>query len=185
MSARFFPSAAAFRAWLRQNHASKRELWIGFYKKASGLDGMTYAEAVEEALCYGWIDGIIRRIDAVSYMHRFSPRQPGSIWSTINVGHVARLSREGRMQPAGLAAFAARDPRKTGIYSFESRSELRLPASLTRQFKANPKAWAFFRSQAPSYQRMIVFKIATAKRPETRTRWLERAIAASSVGKRL
>ena len=185
MRPRFFPSVAAFRAWLEIHHADTRELWIGFYKKAAGRAGLTYAEAVDAALCFGWIDGIIRRIDAISYTHRFTPRQPGSIWSKINVGHVARLKRAGQMHAAGLAAFAARDAKKTGVYSFEAKRRWRLPAACAQQFRAHREAWAFFRRQAPSYQRLVIFKIATAKRPETRLRWLERVIAASAAGKRL
>lgn len=146
---------------------------------------MTYAEAVDEALCFGWIDGIIRRIDAISYMHRFTPRRRDSIWSRVNVGNIARLRRAGRMHPSGLAAFAARDPRRTEIYSFETGGKWRLPAGYAQKFRANRAAWAFFTRQTPFYQRMITFKIVTAKRPETRLRWLARAIAASAAGKRL
>ena len=181
----FFPTPAEFRGWLDRHHASTAELWVGFYKKKSGKIAMTYAEAVDEALCFGWIDGVLHRVDDDSYMHRFSPRRPGSIWSNINVGHVARLTAAGRMHPAGLAAFGARDPGRTGIYSFESKRPLKLPADFARRFRANPTAWKFFSAQAPSYQRLVLHKIVTSKQAATRERWLARAISASAQGKRL
>ena len=185
-SPRFFPSPASFRAWLEKHHASVTELVIGFYKKGSGRGGLTYAEAVDEALCFGWIDGIVRRIDDVSYSHRFTPRKAGSIWSNINVGHVARLSAAGRMQRAGLDAFAARSAARTGIYSFENRDRARaLPPEYEARFRANRKAWAFFTAQAPWYQRTAVHKIIAPKLAATRERWLARIIKDSAAGRRL
>jgi len=179
-----FASAVDFRRWLEQNHATATELQVGFYKKASGRDGLTYREAVDEMLCFGWIDGVVRTIDADSFTHRITPRKPGSIWSNVNVAHVARLTKAGKMHAAGLAAFAARSAARTGIYSFENSAK-KLPASLEKKFRANAKAWAFFSAQAPWYQRMITHKIVSAKQEATRLRWLERAMIASAAGRRV
>lgn len=179
-----FKTAADFRRWLAKHHATAAELQVGFYKKNSGEGGLIYKEAVDEALCFGWIDGLIRKIDADSFTHRFTPRKPRSIWSNINVANVARLTAAGRMHAAGLAAYALRDLRRTGIASFENRDQ-KLPPALERRFRAEKKAWAFFSAQAPWYQRLIIHKIATAKQETTRARWLARVIAASTAGKRL
>ena len=179
-----FTSALKFRRWLEQNHATTTELQVGFYKKDSGNGGMTYKESVDEALCFGWIDSLVRKIDAVSYTHRFTPRQPRSIWSNVNVAHVARLTAAGKMSAAGLAAYALRDPKRTGTASFENHGR-KLPSVYLRQFKAEKKAWAFFSAQAPWYRRLIIHKIVTAKQEATRERWLARAIIASTAGQRL
>jgi uncharacterized protein YdeI (YjbR/CyaY-like superfamily) len=180
-----FQTAGEFRQWLEQNHTRATELWVAFYKKSSGKPGMTYAEAVDEALCFGWIDGIIKRIDAERFMHRFSPRKPRSIWSNVNVGHATRLIAAGRMRPAGLAAFTARETSRTGLYSFEQRERpMRLPAAYERLFRANRQAWAFFEAQPPSYRRLVIFKVVNPKQPATRERWLARFIAWSAAGKR-
>jgi len=181
----FFPDAAAFRAWLAAHHADTAELYVGFWKKSSGRGGLTYPEAVDEALCYGWIDGVIKSLGPEAYRHRFTPRQPTSIWSNVNVAHVARLTAAGRMAPAGLAAFAARRASRTGVYAFESKAPLRLPADFARRFKAHAAAWTFFSAQPPSYRRLILHKIVRSKLPATRERWLLRAIAASAAGRRL
>jgi uncharacterized protein YdeI (YjbR/CyaY-like superfamily) len=181
----YFPQAADFRRWLGQHHADTPELWIGFFKKSSGKVAMTYIEAVEEALCHGWIDGIIKRVDADSYMHRFTPRQPRSIWSNVNVARVEKLIAAGRMHPAGLAAYAARDPTRTGVYTFETKQPAALPAAATRRFKSHRQAWRFFTAQAPSYQRNIVRWVMSAKQAATRERRLDKAIAASAGGRRL
>ena len=179
-----FTTAAKFRRWLEKNHVTATGLQVGFYKKDSGMGGLTYKEAVDEALCFGWIDGIVHRIDAVSYTHRFTPRQPGSIWSNVNVAHVARLTAAGKMSAAGLAVFALRDPQRTGTASFENRTR-KLPSAYLKQFKANKQAWAHFSDQAPWYRRLIIHKIATAKQETTRERWLARVIAACGAGERL
>ena len=179
-----FASAAEFRRWLGKNHATATELHLGFYKKASGRGGLTYPEAVDEMLCFGWIDGIVRSIDAASFTHRVTPRRAGSFWSNVNVRHVARLTAAGRMRPAGLAAFAARTAAKTGAASYE-RPPQKLPRAYAKKFRARAKAWAFFTAQAPWYQRLITHKIVGAKQEATRLRWLERAIAASAAGRRI
>jgi uncharacterized protein YdeI (YjbR/CyaY-like superfamily) len=185
MSATFFKTTAEFRAWLEENHATATELHVGAYRKSSGLGGMTYLESVEQALCFGWIDGVVRRIDAVSFVHRFTPRKPGSIWSNINVAHVARLTAAGRMHPAGLAAFAARDPGKTGTYAFERKTEPVLPPPLAKKFRAAKAAWKFFSAQPPGYRRLALHRIVTAKQAATRERRLAQLIAASEAGRRL
>lgn len=185
MTPRFFKSPAAFRAWLEQNHGSATELWVGLYKKAHAHRGLTYPDAVLEALCFGWIDGVMRRIDDESHMQRFTPRKSGSTWSNINVAHVERLTREGRMAPAGLAAFAARSAAKTGIYSFERKTPAQFPPALLREFKAHATAWKFFHAQPPGYRHLATFHVASAKQEATRARRLAKLIAASAAGRRL
>lgn len=184
MTVRHFKTAAAFRRWLEQHHASAAELQVGFYRKDSGKGGMTYHEAVDEALCFGWIDGIIRKIDAVSYTHRFTPRRPGSIWSNVNVAHVARLTAAGRMHPAGIAAFKARTRDKTGVYSFENRPQ-RFPAAIEKVFRSALPAWAIWRTQPPGYQRVAIHWVTSAKQEATRQRRLARLIALTARGRRL
>lgn len=184
MTTTHFATAAEFRRWLEKNHASAAELQVGFYTKASGKAGMTYPEAVEEALCFGWIDGIIRKIDADTYTHRFTPRKPGSIWSTLNVARAERLIRAGRMRPAGLAAFRARSAKKTGVYSFEKRPE-KLPAAFEKLFRADPTAWAGWKKFPPGYRRTAIHWVTSAKQAETRGRRLARLIALTSRGVRL
>jgi uncharacterized protein YdeI (YjbR/CyaY-like superfamily) len=179
-----FKSPAGFRRWLAGNHARATELQVGFYRKDSGKRGITYRGALEEALCFGWIDGLLRRVDMHSYTIRFTPRRPGSNWSLINVGHVKRLKKAGRMRAAGLKAFAARTAAKTGVYSFEQEAAM-LPAAAEKKFRANKKAWAFFTAQAPWYRRLVTHKIVRSKQKATRERWLARAIADSAAGRRL
>jgi len=185
MNVTHFATAREFRSWLVKNHASVTELHVGFYKKNSGIDGMTYKEAVDEALCFGWIDGVMRKIDDVSFTHRFTPRKPSSIWSNVNVGHVARLIAAGKMHAAGLRAFEKRKAAKTGVYSFEQKRPAKLGPVHLQKFKASTKAWKFFSAQAPWYQRLVIHKITTAKREATREAWLDRAIDASARGVRL
>lgn len=185
MTPRFFKSAAAFRAWLEQNHATASELWVGLYKKHAAHRGLTYPDAVLEALCFGWIDGVMRRIDDDTLMQRFTPRKPGSTWSNINVAHVERLTSEGRMAPAGLAVFAARSAAKSGIYSFERQQPAEFPPALLRRFKANRAAWNFFNAQPPGYRRLSTHRVVSAKQEATRLRRLEKLIAASAASRRL
>ncbi|MFO1514509.1 MAG: YdeI/OmpD-associated family protein [Verrucomicrobiota bacterium] len=180
----YFRSAATFRVWLEANHASATELWLGFYKKDSGKGGITYAEALDEALCFGWIDGVKKRVDELRFTQRFTPRRPTSVWSLINVGHVERLTKAGRMKPSGVKAFAARTAAKTGIYSFENRPR-ELSPELQRQFKLATAAWDFFQQQPPGYRRVASFWVMSAKRDETRTRRFARLISDSKGGRRL
>ncbi len=177
-----FRSPAAFRGWLEKHHAGTDELLIRLYRKHASAKGMTYAQALDEALCYGWIDGVRRSYDADSFTIRFSPRRRGSIWSKINVAHVKRLIREERMTAPGLAAFSARDEKKTGVYSFENRPKKFSPA-LGKTFRAEKKAWAFFHKQAPWYRRTSIHWVMSAKQEKTRERRLGILISCSKAGK--
>jgi uncharacterized protein YdeI (YjbR/CyaY-like superfamily) len=179
-----FPSPAEFRRWLEHNHASTTGLWVGFYRKDSGQGGLTYPEALDEALCFGWIDGIRKKAGADRYTSRFTPRRSGSIWSLINIGHVGRLTTAGKMHAAGLKAFAARLAHRTGVYSFEQKSH-KLSAAYEKKFRTNPKAWAFFTAQAPWYRRTAIHKVVSPKQEVTRLRWLNLLMADSARGKRL
>jgi len=185
MKARFFASPADWRRWLAANHDRVDELWVGFYKKASGKPSITWVESVDEALCFGWIDGIRKTIDADRYMNRFTPRRRGSTWSAVNIKRVAALKRAGRMHEAGLRAFRNRKDDKTAIYSYEQRKTSTLPRAYARTFKANKAAWTFFSSQAPSYQRVTTGYVISAKQEETRQRRLAVLIEASARGRRL
>ena len=185
MTPTHFRAPADFRRWLEKNHASAQELWVAFYKKGSGQRGMGYREALDEALCFGWIDGIVKRVDAERYMQRFTPRRTRSIWSNVNVGPVERLIAEGKIHAAGLAAYAARDPRRTGVYSFERQTPASLSPEFARRFRANKQAWAFFQAQPPGYRRLAIHRVMMAKQAATRERWLDRLIIASSAERRL
>ena len=185
MEPHFFATPGEFRAWLEQHHADQTEVVVGFYKKATGRPTMAWTDAVREALCFGWIDGIRRSIDAESYSNRFTPRKPSSNWSAVNVRHVEELSREGRMTPAGLAAFEARAPARTGVYSYEQRHEARLDQAQEEQFRSNPGAWEFFRSQPPGYRQTAIYWVVSAKREETRARRLAALIDDSAHGRRI
>jgi uncharacterized protein YdeI (YjbR/CyaY-like superfamily) len=180
----FFRTPADFRAWLGKHHDTARELLVGFYKIGSGKASITWPESVDEALCFGWIDGVRRRIDDVSYSIRFTPRRPGSIWSLVNTKRVAELTKQNRMRPAGLKAFAARDAKKTGVYSFE-RETASLPPPFEKTFRANKKAWSFFEAQPPGYKRLAAYFVVSAKQEQTRMRRLERLIRDSAEGRRL
>jgi uncharacterized protein YdeI (YjbR/CyaY-like superfamily) len=181
----FFRTSAAFRRWLERHHASATELWVGFYKKGSGRPSMTYAESVDEALCFGWIDGVRKSVDADRYVNRFTPRRPGSVWSVINTRRARALIAEGRMHPAGVAAFKTRDPKRSGLYSFEQRKTAALARLETAAFKASKAAWRFFESQPPGYRRLATWWVISAKRPETRVRRLQTLIDDSAAGRRI
>ncbi len=180
----FFSVPADFRTWLQLNHATANELWVGFYRKHTGKPSMTWPESVDEALCVGWIDGIRKSIDAESYMIRFTPRRRGSIWSAVNIRRVTVLTNEKRMLPAGLAAFAERRENKSGIYSYEQRSE-QLPEPYATRLRKNKQAWEFFAAQPPSYRKAIGWWVVSAKQEETRRKRLEKLIAESARGRRL
>ncbi|HSE23550.1 MAG TPA: YdeI/OmpD-associated family protein [Pyrinomonadaceae bacterium] len=181
---RFFSGPTAFRKWLEKNHDQKNELLVGLHKKNSGKKTLTYAEALDEALCFGWIDGVRKNFNEISYTIRFTPRKPKSIWSRINVNHVERLKKEGRMMPAGLAAFAKKEDKRTGIYSFE-KAPREFPAKFLKNFRTNKEAWKFFSAQPPGYRRLVVFWVVSAKREETQLRRLEHLIKISANGERL
>ncbi len=178
-----FKNAAAFRAWLTRHHSSSDALVVSLSKVRTGR-GLTYAQALDEALCFGWIDGVRRSLDADSYSVRFTPRRPRSIWSRVNIAHVERLTSEGRMTPAGVSAFEARDERRTGTYSFE-RPPAELPSAFVRTFRANNAAWMFFQAQAPWYRRTTIHWVVSAKRQETRTKRLATLIACCAQQKRI
>ncbi len=177
----FFRSTAAFRSWLTKHHASSRELLVGFHKVGSGKRSVTYPEALDEALCFGWIDGMRTSLGADSYTIRFTPRRRDSIWSAVNLRHVARLTADGRMRAAGLEVFRERDRAKAKRYSFENRPRP-FDAAATRRFKANARGWAWFTAQADSYRRTAQWWVMSAKKPETRQRRLAALIQSSARG---
>jgi uncharacterized protein YdeI (YjbR/CyaY-like superfamily) len=181
---KFFRTPADFETWLEKNYARATELWVGFYKKDSGKPSITWPESVDQALCFGWIDGIRKRVDETSYQIRFTPRRRGSIWSAINIKRADELARQKRMRPAGLKAFAARIDNKSGIYSYEQRTT-ELAEPYATHLKKNKAAWNFFRMQPPSYRKMIGWWIVSAKKEETRMARLAKLIGESAKGKRL
>jgi uncharacterized protein YdeI (YjbR/CyaY-like superfamily) len=179
----FFATPAAFRAWLEAHHATVRELWVGFYKKATGRPSITWPESVDEALCFGWIDGIRKRIGDSSYMIRFTPRQPRSTWSSVNLGRIEELSRQGRVHPAGLRVYEQRSEARSGIYAYEQRQAAALDAAAEAQFQANAAAWRFFQAQPPSYRRLAIWWVVSAKREATRQKRLTTLIDDSAHGR--
>jgi uncharacterized protein YdeI (YjbR/CyaY-like superfamily) len=184
MYPRFFKTAADFRKWLDENHESVQEQWVGYYKKDSGKPSISYPESVREALCFGWIDGLRKSIDADSYKIRFTPRRPKSIWSNVNIKYVEELKKLGLMKPAGLKAYSIRDPKRSGIYAFE-REAMTLSEPLEKKFRANKAAWKFFEAQPTYYRTTCVYWIMNAKREETQQRRLERIIKCSAAGLRV
>ena len=180
----FFRTSADFRKWLEENHATAAELWVGFYRRASGKPSITWPESVDEALCFGWIDGIRKRIDEISYKIRFTPRRRGSIWSAINIKRAQQLTKEKRMRPAGAKAFEARRKYRSGIYSYEQRTA-ELPEPYAKMLKKDKAAWDFFQAQAPSYRKMVAWWIVSAKKEETRLIRLKKLTGASAKGIRL
>jgi uncharacterized protein YdeI (YjbR/CyaY-like superfamily) len=183
MKPTFFATPAEFRAWLEANHQSAKELLVGFYKRGSGKPSISWPESVDEALCFGWIDGVRKSIDEDAYTIRFTPRKPTSIWSAINVAKVAALETLGRMTPAGRRAFAARTPERTGVYSFELEAAAVLGPDEEQRLRANAKAAAFFDAQPPGYRRTSIHWVISAKRDETRRRRLDQLIADSAKGR--
>ncbi|CAN5737648.1 YdeI/OmpD-associated family protein [soil metagenome] len=181
----FFATPGEFRAWLEANHDSARELWTGFRKKGTGRPSMTWPESVDEALCFGWIDGIRKSVDAERYVIRFTPRKTTSTWSAVNIARVAELTRQGRMQPAGQVAFARRTEAKSGIYAYEQRKTAALDAAAERKFRACRKAWEFFQAQPPWYRRTATWWVISAKREETRQKRLATLIEDSAAGRTL
>jgi uncharacterized protein YdeI (YjbR/CyaY-like superfamily) len=179
----FFASAEEFRAWLEEHHETATEVWVGQWKKHTGKQCLSWAEAVDEALCFGWIDGLLRRIDDERHMQRFTPRKPSSNWSAINIANVERLRAEGRMRPAGEAAFARRRDDRTAVYSYEQRKNPQLEPDEQAQLEADAAAWAYFSSRPPSYRRPAIWWVISAKRPETRARRLATLIADSAAGR--
>jgi uncharacterized protein YdeI (YjbR/CyaY-like superfamily) len=181
----FFASPDEFRQWLAEHHSRETEVVVGYWKAATGKPSMTWSQSVDEALCYGWIDGVRRRIDDDSYTIRFTPRKPRSTWSLVNIRKVEQLSAEGRMTPAGLAAFAARREENSGTYSHERAEAAALQPAEEQLFRDQPQAWTWFEAQAPSYRRAALHWVTSAKRPETRARRLAVLIADSAAGLRI
>jgi uncharacterized protein YdeI (YjbR/CyaY-like superfamily) len=181
---KFFRTPADLGTWLEKNHATASELWVGFYTKDSGKPSITWPESVDQALCFGWIDGIRKRVDEISYQIRFTPRRRGSIWSATNIKRVKELARQKQMRPTGLKAFAARIENKSGIYSYEQRNT-QLQQPYEKLLKKNKAAWNFFEKQPPSYRKMIDWWIISAKKEETRLARLAKLISESGKGKRL
>lgn len=180
MKPKFFPTPEDLCAWLERHHATETEVLVGFYKKGSGRPSITWPQSVDEALCFGWIDGVRRSLGEEAYTIRFTPRKRTSIWSAVNVGRVAELTRLGRMRPAGLRAFEARNPEKTAIYAFERKVPAELSPIQDKKLRANRKAAAFFDAQAPWYRRTALHWVISAKREETRERRLAELIADSA-----
>jgi uncharacterized protein YdeI (YjbR/CyaY-like superfamily) len=178
-----FTDPAAFRAWLEANHAAADHVWVGYFRKGVGKTAITYPEAVEEALCFGWIDGIGYRIDDQVHTNRFTPRRKGSSWSAPNIAKVAELKRAGRMHAAGLRAFEDRDRRKDSPYLRDHPLRQGLPAELQSQLRASPAAWAYWQAQTPGYRRQAAFWIQSAVRPETRERRMASLIEDSDAGR--
>ena len=184
MKVKFFKTPSDFRKWLAAHHASETELWVGFYKKDSGKASVTWPQSVDEALCFGWIDGIRKNIDEVSYKIRFTPRKQRSTWSAVNIKRVGELTEQGRMEEAGLKAFAARQENRSGIYSYEQRSP-ELPAQYAKKLKKNAAAWKFFQAQPPSYRKAVNWWVVSAKQEETRLKRLDKLIDDSAAGRRI
>ena len=179
----FFATPDDFRAWFEQNHETTAELWVGFYKVGSGRLSITWPQAVDQALCFGWIDGVRKRIDDESYVIRFTPRKPNSTWSAVNIRRFRELEAQGRVRPAGLRAFAARADEKSAIYAYEQHEAAELDPEADKQFRANERAWTFFQSQPPSYRRTAIYWVISAKREETRARRLATLIADSEASR--
>lgn len=184
MEPTFFAAPADFCDWLEKNYERESELLVGFYKVGSGKPSMTWPQSVDEALCFGWIDGVRRSINGESYSIRFTPRKAQSVWSAVNIKKVEELSAKGLMKPAGLAAFARREEGKSKIYAYEN-APAKLSDVFEKRFRTNEKAWTFFCSQAPSYQKRAIYWVMTAKQDATRQSRLEKLIVTSADEKRI
>jgi uncharacterized protein YdeI (YjbR/CyaY-like superfamily) len=181
----FFAEPADFGKWLEEHHSSAPELWVGFHKKGTGNPSITWPESVVEALCFGWIDGVRKSLGASSYMIRFTPRKPGSIWSTVNIEYAEQLISSGRMQPDGLKAYELRKVEKSSIYAYEQKEEAKLDNDSEKQFRSHAKAWEFFQSQPAWYRKQAIYRVTSAKREETRLKRLTALIESSEQGRRI
>ena len=184
MDVTFFATPADFRAWLAEHHDKAEELWVGYYKKGSGKPSITWPESVDEALCFGWIDGVRKRLDDESYVIRFTPRRRSSNWSAVNIRRVDELTEMGRMAPPGRKAFEERDRSKDTQYSYEPGLR-QLDERHEAELRRNERAWRFFQAQPPSYQRAASWWVMSAKKDETQRRRLRALIEASEQGERL
>jgi len=182
MNAVFFSNPTEFREWLIENHKDKTELFVGFYKVKSGKASMTWSQSVDEALCFGWIDGIRKSIDKDSYQIRFTPRKKDSIWSAVNIKKIEKLTKLGLLEQAGITTFENRTESKSKVYAFEQK-DLELPPDFENQFKANKKAWEYFQSLAPSYRKYSLHWVLSAKQESTKTKRLQELITSSELGK--
>jgi uncharacterized protein YdeI (YjbR/CyaY-like superfamily) len=180
----FFSAQQDWHKWLEEHHDKESEIWIGFYKTGSGIKGITNKEAVDEALCFGWIDGLVKGIDNHTWKKRFTPRKPRSIWSNINIKRVEELSQLGLMRPEGLKAFSLRDGKRSGIYSFENERK-EFSGAFLDTFLDHKGAWQYFLSTAPSYQKVATHWVLSAKQEATRQKRLQKLIEDSEKGKRL
>jgi uncharacterized protein YdeI (YjbR/CyaY-like superfamily) len=181
---RFFATPGRLRAWFERNHDRETELWVGFHRKGSGKPSITWPEAVDQALCFGWIDSVRKRVDDTSYMNRFTPRKPTSTWSAVNVKRVRELIELGLMTPAGLRAFEARRDNRIGIYSYEQRPQ-ELPAKYARPFRTDAPAWKAWRAMPPGYRKAATWWVISAKKEETRQRRLATLIETTARGERI
>lgn len=180
----FFSNPLEFRKWLEKNYEKEMELYVGFYKVDSGKPSMSWSESVDEALCFGWIDGVRKSIDKESYFIRFTKRKPKSIWSAVNIKKIEELTKQGRMKPAGIAAFASRQESRSKIYAYE-KQDVKLSDDFESRFRANEKAWSFFQSLPPSYQKSAIDGVMSAKQETTRVKRLEELIRDSEAGRKI
>jgi uncharacterized protein YdeI (YjbR/CyaY-like superfamily) len=178
----FFTTPAEFRKWLEKNHDKSSEQWVGFYKKDSGKPSITWPESVDAALSYGWIDGLRKSIDEVSYKIRFTPRKRISNWSAVNIKRVEELTKNGLMHPAGLKAFQERKEERSGIYSYEQRHTAQFTSEYEKKFRSDKKAWDFFQKHPPGYRQLCIFRVMSAKQEQTRAKRLAELIEDSRKG---
>jgi uncharacterized protein YdeI (YjbR/CyaY-like superfamily) len=181
---KYFKTSSELRKWYKANHKNNSELWVGFYKKDSGKQSVTYPEALDETLCFGWIDGIRKRVDDEIYLIRFTPRKPKSYWSVVNIKKANALIKSGKMQEAGLKEFEKRDKKKSGSYSFE-RAKVKFSPAFEKKFKSNKLAWKNFQAMPPSYQKPATWWVMSAKQEETRLKRLQLLISDSENGLRI
>jgi uncharacterized protein YdeI (YjbR/CyaY-like superfamily) len=179
----FFAKRSELQAWFKKNHNKASEIWVGFHKKSSGQPSITWPESVDEALCFGWIDSVRKSVNDTSYTNRFTKRKARSTWSAVNIRRAKELIGLGRMQPAGIKAFEQRSDERSAIYSYEQRQSAKLSGAFEKQFRANKKAWKFFRAQAPWYQRVAAFWVVSAKKDDTRLKRLAKLIEDSENGR--
>ena len=180
MKPKFFATPAAWRAWLKENHNKSTELWVGFHKRSSGKPSITWAESVDSALCFGWIDGVRKSLGDESYTIRFTPRRPRSVWSVVNIKRVGDLTARKLMEPAGIEAFKSRADERSAIYAYEQRKGAKLSAEYEQRFRADRKAWEFFQAQPPWYRRTATWWVISAKKEETRLKRLSQLMEDSA-----
>ncbi|WP_061298902.1 YdeI/OmpD-associated family protein [Herbidospora cretacea] len=185
MEPTFFETPDELYAWLAAHHATEKELWVGFHKRATGLPGLTWPESVDQALCFGWIDGVRKSLGPESYVIRFTPRKPRSTWSSVNINRIRELIELGVVHEAGVAAFEARSEDRSEIYSYEQRQAAELPEEYAARFQEDKAAWDWFEGQAPWYRRTAIYWVISAKKEETRLRRLATLIEDSAAGRRI